>query len=100
MIMSKPLKWAGIFSGLIVLVAFMMRPAYPHSSRWSGRLLPRKDLHLESGYLVDSTAYFGERGPFVSGRYFRFGPVAVTRIWRSPIEITNPLIQTKIMRIF
>jgi len=99
-VVSKFLTWVVMASGLIALVACMMRPSYPQSGRWSCRLFSRKDLHVETGYLVDSTAYFNERGPYVSGRYFRLGPLAVTRVWRSPIELTNPVIQTKITRLF
>jgi hypothetical protein len=61
---------------------------------------PQKGFAPGNGYLVDSTAYSNERGPYVSGRYFRLGPLAVTRVWRSPIELTNPVIQTKITRLF
>ena len=105
----KALKWVGILGGvaLILMVGLSGRQS---AIRWSWSP-PSGGWHLEAGYLsniapvrydiVDSIERL-EMGLVVSGRFYRCGPVTVTRNWdpRSHIAVTNPLVAIKTTRIF
>jgi hypothetical protein len=57
--------------------------------------------HLETGYLVDDAGppYLLENAGtggvpvqmFVSGRFYRFGPMAIAHRWQSRVGVTNVL---------
>ena len=105
----KALKWVAILGGvaLILMVGLSGRQSAIRLS-WSP---PSSGWHLEAGYLsnMDTVRYdivdSIERLEMVlvlSGRFYRCGPVTVTRNWdtRSHIAVTNPWVAMRTTRIF
>ena len=98
--LPKILKWTGIVGGLAVVLAFVVLAGRHKSSGWSSRPSPRSGWHLETGYLVDFSAGAVDSGVFLSGRWYRFGPIALQERWRSRIVVTNQAVPAKIWRAF
>lgn len=106
-VMIKILKWTGKVGSLVVLVAVIVLAGGRRSRGWSFGACPRSGWHLETGYLLDDSGFrlgpdagWEEPGPYLSGRWYRFGPVAVQRRWGSRVAVTNLAVQTKIRRAF
>ena len=98
--MLKILKWTGIVGSLVVILALVVLAGRHKSSGWSLRSSPRSSWHLETGYLVDFSAGAVNSGVYLSGRWYRFGPIAIQQRWRSRIVVTNQAVPAKIGRAF
>ena len=101
--MLKVIKWVGLIGIVVVLALFMKRTGHPTSAGWSWRQYPKEHWHwhLETGCLLDDSGMFDvHRGPYISGRWYRFGPVAIQHRWHLQTAVTNFPLQTKTIRVF
>jgi hypothetical protein len=101
----KILKRGVLIGGVVMLVlaAFLIRTGHHSSGGWSLRSCPKPPWgwHLETGYLFDSPGMFDlHTDPYISGTWYRFGPVAIQHRWRSCVTATNLPAQSRTTRVF
>ena len=92
----KDVRWAILVGGLGCVLALWILAVSQSPGNWSFRNQAGGNWHLETGYLLDNAALFelsADAYPtpqgFISGRFYRFGPVAVYHLWRSQVAVTN-----------
>jgi hypothetical protein len=102
MLMLKVLKWGGLIGGVVVLAAVLLGADHHPSGVWSWRSCPRANWHwhLETGYLFDDGGMFDVHPLYISGRWYRFGPVAIQHRWHSRIPATSLPLQRKTLTMF
>jgi len=98
--MVKTLQWMVIVGILTLLTTCLVASDRRKPSRWAMRVSPGTGWHLESGYLVTFVRGGSDYGFYLSGKWYRFGPVALQQTWATRIAVTNPVTPTTIRRIF
>ncbi len=99
-IMLKISPWIGIVLAFALLLALLLVARRNSGSSWALRTSPRLGFNAETGYLVDSIAGEGGSELFLSGRWYRFGPVQLQQRWPSRRHVTNVAIMSKVWSVF
>ena len=98
--MLKVTPWIGIVLAFALLLALLLVVRRNSASSLELAPSPRVGFNAETGYLVDSMP--GERGSelYLSGRWYRFGPVALHQRWPARLPVTNVAIMSKVWSVF
>ena len=91
----KQFKWAILFGAAACVLGLCIVSASQARGGWSLKSRAGGDWHLETGYLLDDARTdhsVDEAGPrpqaFISGKFYRCGPVAVCHRWCSRVVVT------------
>jgi len=94
------MRWTAILAGVACVVIVCICSTPKALRGFSMRVFAGRDWHIETGYLLDDAG----PGPvaaqaFISGSFYRFGPMTVEYRWQSRAAVTNVLALPRTRRL-